>query len=227
MKRADGWIGPKVNFKTGTHSNQRRLGVPVPHSRLTSQPGEVEHWAALRFMKIPKISTVMAATILLVGCGKQNTSSGTPPLPAKGQAGATAAAPVAPQAALSAWQQGDKPTAISNFLAADWTSRPLFASDSPLNLSESQFESLSDADRHAKSDEMMRQLNFLRQLAAAVAQAGRDAASKGDTTQARKCFATLKQCGTALNSPDCLKLVRLAGNGFNKMADTELAKIGK
>ncbi len=169
----------------------------------------------------------MSATILLAGCGKQNTISSTPPLPAKAQASATAAATVAPQAALSAWQRGDKPTAISSFLAADWTSRPLFASNSPLNLKESQFESLTDADRQARSSEMMTQLNFLKQVAAAVAQAGRDAASKGDTAQARKCFTKLKQCGTALGSSDSLKLVRLVGNSFNTMADAELAKIGK
>ena len=66
--------------------------------------------------------------------------------------------------------------------------------------------------------EMMSQLDSVKKLAAAVAQAGRDAASKGDTAQARKYFTSLKQCGTALDSPDCLSLVQLVGKAFKKMA---------
>jgi hypothetical protein len=61
-------------------------------------------------------------------------------------------------------------------------------------------------------------------LAAAVAQAGRDAAAKGDAEQARKYFLSLKQCGTALDRPDSLSLVQLVGRAFKKMADTELEK---
>jgi hypothetical protein len=66
-----------------------------------------------------------------------------------------------------------------------------------------------------------------KQLAAAVAQAGRDAASKGDAAQARKYFTSLKQCGTALDSPDRLSLVQFVGQAFKKMSDKELAKIGQ
>ena len=73
-----------------------------------------------------------------------------------------------------------------------------------------------------------RNLHFsLKQLATAVAQAGRDAATKGDTTQTRKCFTALKQCGTALSSPDTSSLVQLVGKALINMADTELAKTGK
>jgi hypothetical protein len=177
-------------------------------------------------MKMQTLSTIMAATILLAGCGKQNTSSGTSPSPAKEQTSTASAAPVA-QAALLAWQQGDKSTAVDRFLDADWTARPLFPPDSPLSLTEAQFQSLSNTDRQAKSNEALPQISALKALAAAVAQAGRDAATKGDTAQARKCFASLKQCGTALSGPDCLSLVQLVGKAFNKMADTELAKLGK
>jgi hypothetical protein len=178
-------------------------------------------------MKIQTISTAIAVAILLSGCGKQNASSGTSPAPARDQTSAASAASPVTQASMSAWQQGDKSTAVSSFLAADWSTRPLFASDSVLSLTESQFASLSAADQQAKSGEMTKQLGLLKQLAAAVAQAGRDAASKGDATQAQKCFTSLKQCGTALSSPDCLSLVQLVGKAFTKTADTELAKIGK
>ena len=126
---------------------------------------------------------------------------------------------------MTAWQQGDTPKAISSFVETDWSSRPLFAASSTLSLTEDQFKALSNPERQAKSAEMMSQLDSVKKLAAAVAQAGRDAASKGDTAQARKHFTSLKQCGTALDSPDCLSLVQLVGKAFKKMADTELAKI--
>jgi hypothetical protein len=198
--------------------------LSAPHHRC---PAVGDRSATLRFMKIQTISTIMAVTILLAGCGKQNTSSGTSPSSAKEQTGtAASAAPVA-QAAMSAWQQGDKSTAVSKFLDADWSARPLFPPDSPLSLTEAQFQLLSNTDRQAKSNEMLPQVSALKALAAAVAQAGRDAASKGDAAQAQQCFASLKQCGTALSSPDCLSLVQLVGKAFNKMADTELAKLGK
>ena len=101
----------------------------------------------------------------------------------------------------------------------------MFASDSTLSLSEGQFVALSNAERQSKSGEMMSQLASLKQLARAVAQAGRDAASKGDTAQARKHFTSLKQCGTALDSPDCLRIVQLVGQALKKMGDAELANI--
>jgi hypothetical protein len=138
---------------------------------------------------------------------------------------ASVAAPVS-QAAMTAWQPGDKSAAITSFLEADWSARPLFASGSTLNLSEDQFKALSNADRQAKSNEMLPQISDLKQLAAAVAQAGRDAASKGDAAQARKCFTALKQCGLALDSPDRLTLVQMVGKAFKKLAGTELAKVG-
>lgn len=175
-------------------------------------------------MKCTPITVVMAATILIAGCDKKSPSSTTTPPPA--QADAASSSPAA-QPALAAWQQGDKAAAVTGFLAADWSTRPLFAADSPLSLSESQFAALSDADRQAKSTVLTAQLDSFKELAAAVRHAGTDAASKGDVAQARKCFASLKQCGTALSSPDCLSLVQLVGKAFIKMSDAELAKIGQ
>jgi hypothetical protein len=175
-------------------------------------------------MKNTIITVIMAAAILTAGCGrKPSGSSATPPTQAEA---ASSSSPVS-QPALAAWQQGDKAAAVSSFVAADWSARPLFAAGSVLSLSEDQFKALSDADRQAKSAEMMAQLVSLKQLAAAVIQAGQDAASKGDVTQVRKYFTSLKQCGTALARPDCLSLVQLVGQSFIKRADTELAKIGQ
>jgi major membrane immunogen (membrane-anchored lipoprotein) len=175
-------------------------------------------------MKNSSITVIMAATILIAGCGKKSPNSSTPP--PSTPAVAASASPAA-QPALTAWQQGDKASAVSSFLAADWSSRPLFAADSSLNLSEGQFKALSVAERDAKSKEMMAQIATLKQMAQAVVQAGHEAISKGDTAQARKCFTALKQCGLALESPDGMQLVQLVGKAFVKMSDTESAKIGQ
>ena len=176
-------------------------------------------------MKNTNITMIMAATILIAGCGKKSPSSSATPPPAQADA-VSSSSPVS-QAALTAWQQGDKVAAVSSFLAADWSARPLFAADSPLSLTESQFAALSAADRQAKSGVLTAQLDSFKKLVAAVRQAGNDAAAKGDATQARKCFMSLKQCGTALESPDCMQLVQLVGKAFVKMSDTELTKIGQ
>ena len=103
----------------------------------------------------------------------------------------------------------------------------MFGSHSALSLTEDQFKSLSNAERQAKSDEMIPQIASLKQLVAAVAQAGRAAAANGDAALARKYFSSLHQCGTALNSPDCLRVVQLVGKALIKMADTELSQLGK
>ena len=110
---------------------------------------------------------------------------------------------------MTAWQQGDKTAAVTSFVETDWSARPLFASDSVLSLSEDQFKALSNWQ--SKKTEMTPQVESLKQLAAAVAQAGRDAAAKGDAAQARKHFAALKECGAALDNPDSLALVRVVG----------------
>lgn len=182
--------------------------------------------AISRLMKTPTIIGVMAVTMFLAGCGKPDASSGSSPSQAKEQPNGSPAAPVA-QSAMLAWQQGDKSMAVSKFVEADWSARPLFPADSALSLTEDQFRSLPMAESEAKGKEMLPQLSALKALATAVAQAGREAAAKGDAVQAQKYFTALNQAGTALSSPDCMTIVQLVGKAFTKMADTELSKIGK
>ena len=168
-------------------------------------------------MKTTTLNAVLAVSIVAAGCSKQRVAPSSAP---------SAAAPVT-QSAMTAWQQGDKTTAISSFVETDWSSRPLFASNSTLSLTEDQFKALSDAERPAKSGEMFSQLDSLKQLAAAVAQAGRDAASKGNVAQAQKYLASLKQCGDALDTSNSLALVRLVGQGMKKRADTEMSTLAQ
>jgi len=167
----------------------------------------------------------MAATILIAGCGKKSSSSSAAPPP--GQANTASSAPPISQPALTAWQRGDKEAAVSSFLAADWSARPLFASDSALSLSENQLDALPLAELQSKSGEVASQLDSLKALARAVVQAGDDAVAKGDTTQARKCFTTVQQCGEALDSTNCPRLAQFVGQAFKKSAQSELAKIGR
>ena len=173
-------------------------------------------------MKNVIITGVVAATVLIVGCDKKDGSSGSSATSPTAQADAASPLPAA-QPALTAWKQGDKAAAVSSFLAADWSARPLFASGSTLNLTEDQFKALSEADRH----DMLTQLASLKQLAASVGQAGLDAVSKGDAAQARKNFTSVKQFGAALQSPNYTLLVQQVGKAFEKMSDTELEKIGR
>jgi hypothetical protein len=179
----------------------------------------------LIFMKNAITTAFMTAAVLVAGCGRQNGSPNSSDTPPKAHAH-TASSPVA-QLSLAAWQQDDKATAVSNFLVADWSARPLFATGSPLSLSEDQFKALSDADRQAESKQVGAQLDMMKKLARAVVQAGHDAASKGDSATARTCFTSFKQCGTALDSPECLQLVRFVGQAFKKLADQEMANIGQ
>jgi hypothetical protein len=164
------------------------------------------------------LALIFVAVTVITGCGKKDVAPGNKATPA--------AVPVA-QPAMAAWERGDKSEAIKNFLGADWSARPLFAASSTLSLSESQFKSLSDADRQSRSTEMMSQLDAFKQMSAAVAQAGRDAAAKGDKDKARKCFEALKQSGAALEGPDCLSIVQLVGKSLKKTADAELSKLGQ
>jgi hypothetical protein len=151
-----------------------------------------------------------------------NPVSPAPAQQATGQAGTPVMEPV-----LIAWQQGDKPLAVSRFIEVNWSSRPLFASSSALSLSEKQVMALPPTDNKAKLEEIYKQMGNLRQLAQAVLQAGRDAAGSKDSAQARKYFTSLKQCGEALDATDFSLGVRQFGQTFKKWADDELGKLGQ
>jgi hypothetical protein len=129
------------------------------------------------------------------------------------------------QPVLSAWEQGDAATAVSRFVQTDWSARPLFPIGSALSLSEKEFQALPAAQRDAKGSELTAQAGVLKQLTTAVAQAGREAATKRDFNQARKHFTSLKQYGEALDAPDSLMLIKLVGRSVKRMAETELGKL--
>jgi hypothetical protein len=169
---------------------------------------------------------VMLVPFVLMGCRKQADSprSASPPGNQPPLAATPASEPVL-SSVLAIWQQGNWPAAISRFLETDWSQRPLFAPGSALSLGEEDFKKLARADRNATSGEIMSQAGDLKKLAAAVAQAGRDAAAKKDYAQARRHFTALRECGEALDRPANLAIVRLVGQAFKKLANAELAKL--
>lgn len=177
--------------------------------------------------RISAISVLFALAVIgfsLAGCGKSDSSGHSG---AKQDSDSNRSTTALIQPLLDEWQQGDKSTAISRFVQSDWSTSPLFPASSPLSLSEEQFTRLPASDREAKSGEIASQTRVLKELAAAVAQAGIDAVAKQDTAQARKHFTSLKQCGEALNGPGSLAMTKLVGQGIKKRADAELSKMGQ
>jgi hypothetical protein len=158
-------------------------------------------------------------TIMLLGSPASRADTGP--------AAARDTVPPVTQPILTAWQEGDKARAISDFCNADWHARPIFAPGLALSLSEAQLKTLPEEDRALKSREIPAQLDLLKQLATAVAQAGREAAALGDTNQAGKCFGSLKACGSALNRPEYLRLVQQTGQVMKRMGELALARLGK
>jgi hypothetical protein len=174
-------------------------------------------------MKYAIITGMLIATILVAGCGKKMRSAGSSTAPPTAQSAQPEAASFP---ALAVWERGDKAAAVTNFLATDWSSHPLFTTGSVFSLSETQLRALSPAERKAKADEMLPQLLSLRDLAKAVEQAGRDAAAKGDKIQARKYYESLKQCGTALDSPDYTIMLGRVGQAIQNLGEKDLEQIG-
>jgi hypothetical protein len=165
--------------------------------------------------------TVTVLTLAVMGCRKQT-------------AAIVPASPVA-QPALTAWQQGDRAAAVSNFLAADWTAGPLFAPDAILSLTEAEFSGQVKPVRmpgfvltggiEAARVQMTKELATMKQLAAAVAQAGREAASTNDVGLARKHFTSLQRFAAALDTTNSLRILRLDAQAIRKRAETELATL--
>ena len=161
--------------------------------------------------------TVLTVGLVVAGCRQQSntTPAGTSIL----------------QPALAAWQQGDRVGAVSNFVAADWSVGQLFAPDSILSLTETQFHAqvrggvTKIGNIQAKSDQMIKELQTMKELTAAVAQAGRDAVATNDVALARRHFSSLHQFGTALDSSNSLAILRLDAQAIKRKAEKELATL--
>lgn len=131
------------------------------------------------------------------------------------------------QPILTAWQEGHRSEAVDLFVRANWADRPILPAGMVLNMTEAGFKSLSDSERQLRGNEMIAQLDLVKQLASAVSNAGQNAASTGDTGRARQCYGALKQFGAAIDDPKALPLLKMVGQVSIKMADRGLASLGK
>ncbi len=166
----------------------------------------------------PLIIVVMTAAV--VGCRKQIT---------------TPAAAPAIQPALAAWQRGDRAGAVGSFLTTDWSAGPIFAPNSVLSLTEAQFQAgarpitlpgtVLTGGTEAVRVQMTKEIDTVKHLAAAVAQAGRDAAATNDVALARKHFASLQRFAAALDTTNSLAILRLVAQGISKKAAIESATL--
>jgi hypothetical protein len=149
------------------------------------------------------------------------------------RAGLQRATAPAIQPALAAWQQGDKDGTVRNFLAADWRAGPIFAPESMLSLTESEYLSQMQPvpgfnvtrDMEAKGEQMLKELRTMKELVAAVTQAGREAAATNNTALARKHFYSLQRFGAALDHHQSLSVLRLEGRAIKKKAGVELQQL--
>ena len=172
------------------------------------------------------LSSVIIAclTIGVTGCGKSNVApTATPSAPISTAGGPGVA--TANETVLTAWDKGDKSTAVRNVLEADWTIRPLFTSGTTLALSEKQFSELPASARSSNQAPVSAAMTALKGVAVAVRDAGRDAAAKGDVALARKHFMALQHWGEALGGPDSMAIIGIVGRAIKKIGDTELASL--
>jgi hypothetical protein len=100
----------------------------------------------------------------------------------------------------------------------DFSPRLLFPAGSVLNYSEAQFVALPQAVREKLGKEMISDIQVIKEICAHVNQAGKSGSSGGEKAKADKCFAQLKKCGDALDRPDRLALLQMAGKALKKMA---------
>ena len=186
------------------------------------------------------IGAIMSA-ILVVGCGQKDNARNSQVGTAKStaQSGVTnqvltagTPAPITVQTPvmqpiLTAWQEGNGPAAIARFTGANWNARPLFPASMAVGLTESQFKGLSGSDRNLRNNEMMAQLDLIKQIVMTINEAGQDAAAKGDNIRALKLFTALNQCGAALDDPAAQILVKQVGQVCKGMGGRGLAKLGQ
>jgi hypothetical protein len=163
----------------------------------------------------------------LLGCNKKSETSATSSLPTNSSA--SVAAPVMGPI-MKDWLSGNQAAAVSNFVQADWKARPLFPAGSRLNLTEDEFRSqirslFTPESVNAMGTNLYAEIDPMKRLAAAVGQAGQQAAAQHDYAKARKYFTALQQCGDALDGTNSLALVKMVGQGLKKRAETELSKL--
>lgn len=182
-------------------------------------------------LRLLELLLVLFAVVLSSGCGNKGPETKAP-----GHEAAQAPGSITAESVIAAFKQGDRTGAIEKFVRVDWTRRPLFATDSLLNLSEEQFKEKILALRQAArpgavplskeeqelSEKLMSEIRTLKELVRAVADEAKAAVARGDRATAHRYYTAIRECGQALQSQEFTQLVQLAGKGFVKLADEGL-----
>jgi hypothetical protein len=135
-------------------------------------------------------------------------------------------APTPLEQSLGLLKQEDKAGAVQKFLEINCKTGPLFSPNSPMTAAEKDLPRMSDSEREHLISMVMVGLKDLKQLAGVVKEkAVTEAATKPQL--ARQYLSKLNDLGTALDSPDALKIVQLTGQSLCKTSAAEAAKLTK
>lgn len=131
--------------------------------------------------------------------------------------------------AMATCERGDKAKAIDEFLLIDFKQQPLFPPSSPLSLTERQFSSMvatyPGRKVEAAGKALEAELRKLKALCTGVIDDGNDAARNREFAKARQRFTKIGECGEALDGPNSLAILKLAGQALKKRASQELASL--
>lgn len=120
--------------------------------------------------------------------------------------------------AMKLWQAGQQEAALKEFVAVDFTQRPLFPKGSVLAYSEKEFMALPRAVNEKIHPQILSEIRPLKGLALHVKEASVAARNQGDKGKADKYLLQLKRCGEALGHPDSLALLRTFEKAFTRLA---------
>lgn len=162
----------------------------------------------------------LATTLGLVGLGLMTVGVPTRVEAASGRGVEVAAAaePAGFDGVLRLWGAGKKEEALRQFLAVDFTRRPLFPKGSVLGYSEKEYVALPRAVNSKLQPQILEEVRPMKGLAVYVREAAAAAAERGDKAKSGLYLGQLRKCGEALEHPDGLALVRLVGKAITRMA---------
>jgi hypothetical protein len=121
--------------------------------------------------------------------------------------------------ALSTWRQGDKAAAVKQFKQIDWKATPPFSQNSPVAMREKDLAGLPALEVEKRMAIVMAALNDLKQLVKAVKQKSIETGLAAPA-EARRYLAQIQECGTALQSPEALTIVKLTGKSLQKLSSS-------
>ncbi len=116
----------------------------------------------------------------------------------------------------------DSSWAIEAFLQVDWSKGDEVFAGTNLSMSEADFVRQTAAERQRVSEQNLKELATVRELARAVTAAGQKAADEGDRAQAERCFRGVHALGETLSAPDRMALVQLVGKALKELAQKKL-----